>query len=101
MQTDTTNNEKPDERLFSKFEQLIGAVLDSKVAPKVDIDKTLWETQDVANYLKLSYRYTSEYVVTHHTFPNALRFPTRNNTKGHPRWYAGEVIAWAATFQEG
>ena len=84
-----------------KLDELIAAVLNSKITAKVGLEATLWNTTDVANYLKVSYRYASEYIVTHHTFPNALRFPTQNRTKGHPRWYAAEVIAWAAKYQEG
>lgn len=83
-----------------KLDELIAAVLNTKFTPKVGLDMTLWNTTDVANYLKVSYRYASEYIVTHHTFPNALRLPTQNKTKGHPRWYAAEVITWAAGYQE-
>lgn len=84
----------------AKLDELISAVLNSKITTKVGLEATLWNTTDVANYLKVSYRYASEYIVTHHTFPNALRLPTQNQTKGHPRWYAAEVIAWAAQYQE-
>jgi hypothetical protein len=83
-----------------KLDELIAAVLNTKITPKVGLDMTLWNTTDVANYLKVSYRYASEYIVTHHTFPNALRLPTQKQTKGHPRWYAAEVITWAARYQE-
>lgn len=87
--------------ISAKLDELIAAVLNSKITAKVGLEATLWNTTDVANYLKVSYRYASEYVVTHHTFPNALRLPTQNQTKGHPRWYAAEVIAWAARYKEG
>ena len=90
----------PIDLISAKLDELIAAVLNTKITSKVGLDLTLWNTTDVANYLKVSYRYASEYIVTHHTFPNALRLPTQNHTKGHPRWYAAEVIAWAARYQE-
>ncbi len=100
MQSYKTANEEPTDTIADKLDQLIAAVLDTKMTPSISLDITLWNTSDVANYLKVSYRYTSEYVVTHHTFPNALRLPNKNDRKGHPRWYAAEVIAWAAHYQE-
>lgn len=90
----------PVDLISAKLDELIAAVLNSKITAKVGLEATLWNTTDVASYLKVSYRYASEYIVTHHTFPNALRLPTQNQTKGHPRWYAAEVIAWAARYQE-
>ncbi|MCO7225062.1 hypothetical protein [Pleionea sp. CnH1-48] len=86
--------------VVNKLEQLISITLDCKVVPKVNLDMALWNTQDVANYIGVTYKYTSEYIVTHHTFPNALRMPSKNQTKGRPRWYAGEVIKWVASHQE-
>lgn len=93
-------NNEPIAVITAKFDQLISVILDTKIAPKIHLDVTLWSTKDVADYLGMSYRYTSEYIVTHHTFPNALRLPTKKQTKGHPRWYAGQVIKWAADYQE-
>lgn len=100
MINEPLENDAPD-LLSSKLDQLIAAVLDSKISPKISLEITLWETKDVACYLKASYRYTSEFIVTHHTFPNAVRLPTKNKTKGHPRWYASEVIEWVAKHQDG
>jgi hypothetical protein len=94
------NSENQQDPVLDKFDELINAVLDTKLSPKLNLEVMLWSTQDVADYLSLSYRYTSEYIVTHHTFPHAMRLPTKKNTKGHPRWYAAQVIEWAATHQE-
>ena len=88
------------EIIATKLDQLIGAVLDSKVAAKISLDVTLWNTTDVAKYVGVTYKYASEYIVTHHTFPEALRLPTKKSAKGHPRWYAGEVIEWVAKHRE-
>lgn len=87
--------------IVAAIEQLTSAVLDSNAAPKISLNITLWNTTGVADYLGLTYKYASEFVVTHHTFPNAVRLPRKKSAKGHPRWYAGEVIAWVATHKEG
>ena len=80
---------------------MIAGVLYLKQAQhSVDWEIALWNTQEVADYFKASYRYTSEYIVTNHTFPGAIRLPNKEGKKGHPRWYAREVVEWAAKYQE-
>lgn len=86
--------------IITAIEQLTSAVLNTKAAPKIGLDITLWNTSDVADYIGIAYKYASEHIVTLHTFPNALRLPTRKETKGHPRWYAGDVIAWVSNHKE-
>ena len=88
------------EDIINRLDQLIAAILDIKASSRIGHDAMLWETSDIAEYFKVSYRYTSEYVVTHNTFPGALRMPNKKGRKGHPRWYAKEVIEWAAHHQE-
>ena len=97
---ETETNEQSIKAIMDRLDQLIAAVLDNKSTPQIGLDVTLWNTTEVAEYFKVSYRYASEYIVTHHTFPNALRLPNKHNRKGHPRWYANEVIQWAANYQE-
>ena len=88
-------------QVLEKLDQLISAVLDSKVKPRISIDKALWSLSEVSDYLGLSYRYVSEYIVTHHTFPEPVRLKFKKEKRGHPRYYAGEVIDWVSQFQEG
>lgn len=83
-----------EEKLISRIDDLISVVLDAKSKTKLNLDVTLWNTSDVARYIGVSYKYTSEYIVTHHEFSFPVRLPTRNGKIGHPRWYAGEVIKW-------
>jgi len=86
--------------IADKIDQLIAAVLDSKISPKVPFNISLWNTSEIAEYIGVTYKYASEYIVTHHTFPKAMRVPTKNGKTGHPRWYAGEVIEWVETYKE-
>ncbi|MGH1486987.1 MAG: hypothetical protein ACRBCI_12265 [Cellvibrionaceae bacterium] len=83
-----------------KLDALIAATLDKKITPKISSEITLWNTANIAEYLGVTHKYTSEYIVTHHTFPNAIRIPTKNGKKGHPRWYAGEVVEWVKKYKE-
>ena len=86
--------------LAIKLDELIAATLNNTLKPKVSIARTLWTTTDISEYLRLSYKYVHEHVVSHHTFPHPVRLKFKNEKKGHPRWYAGEVIEWVAGFQE-
>lgn len=100
MNPSDASPDEPLEMIVSRLDQLIAAVINTKTAPQIKIELTLWNTSDVADYLGVTYKYASEYIVTHHTFPSAMRIPTKNGKKGHPRWYAGEVIQWVSSFQE-
>ena len=86
--------------LIHKFDELISAVLNKQLTPKIPIEYTLWSTQQVADYLGIAYKYASETIVTHHTFPSAIRLPTKKGTRGHPRWNASEVISWTSTYKD-
>ena len=88
------------DNIINRLDTLIAATLDKKITPKISSDITLWNTANIAEYLGVTHKYTSEYIVTHHTFPNAIRIPTKNGKKGHPRWYAGEVIEWVKKYKE-
>ncbi len=93
---DVTNesNTRFEEKIIGKIDELISVVHDTKAKTQLNLDVTLWNTSDVAQYIGVSYKYASEYMVTHHEFPLPVRLPTRNGKIGHPRWYAGEVIKW-------
>ena len=95
-----TNVQPDTNEILNKLDQLIAAVLNTKKATVIDSKLALWNTSDVADYLKVSYKYASEYIVTHHTFPSAIRVPTKNGRNGHPRWYAMEVTSWASKYRE-
>lgn len=88
------------DQLITKLDQLVSATLNNKLAPKVGFDKVLWDTSQIAEYISVSYKYASEYVVTHHTFPLAIRIHNKSGKSGHPRWYAKEVIDWVAKWRE-
>lgn len=73
------------EAIIAKLDELISVIIDEKISPKIPINKALWNTKQVADYLGLTYKYTGEHIVTHYTFPNALRMPTKNESRGYPR----------------
>ena len=60
----------------------------------------LWDTADVAEYLCTGSAEVRERLITRPGFPRPIRLPTATGGKGHPKWYAREIIAWAATHRE-
>lgn len=97
MNSDKENTSTSLDIIVAKFDGLIAAVLNAKITPRVSPDIALWDTSDIADYIGNSYKYTSEYIVTHHTFPNAIRLKNRKGNPGRPRWYSKEVIERVAT----
>ena len=79
--------------------QLAAAIAD-RVQPRVPLDIALWSADDVAVYLGMTTKTVSNHVVTLPGFPQAIRLPSRTGGRGHPRWKAGDVIAWAESYQD-
>lgn len=86
--------------IISKLDELIAVLYKKNSTPSLGMEFTLWNNTDVASYIGVTYKYANEYIVTHHTFPNAIRLPTKSNSLGHPRWYAKEVIEWVSKNRE-
>lgn len=59
-------------------------------------DKKLWDAQDCASYLQVTKHHFSERLSNHHDFPQPIRLPSPTGKNPHRRWYASEVIQWAA-----
>lgn len=57
-------------------------------------DEPLWDAQDCANYLKVSRRHFVDRVANVPGFPTRVQLPTAEGRRGHPRWFAKEVIKW-------
>ena len=92
--------ESQESKVLEKLDQLIAVILDSKLRPRVQPDVILWDTKDISEYIGVSYKYTCEYIVSHHKFPYAIRLPTKDNRVGHPRWNAQEVIEWVQSHRD-
>jgi hypothetical protein len=66
---------------ISQYEQKI-----NDLSGHQESDTDLWSMADIAGYLKFSYKYTNEYIVTHRSFPKPLRFSTnKSKQKSRPR----------------
>lgn len=86
--------------IISKLDEVIAALHNKNATSTLGIDCILWNNTEVAKYIGVTYKYANEYIVTHHSFPDAIRLPTKNNSVGHPRWYAKEVIEWVSRNRE-
>lgn len=67
---------------------------------QVPMDYRLWTTRQIANYMRRSMRQVEDRIVQLPGFPQAIRLPTENGSKGRPLWKAREVIDWAEKHQE-
>lgn len=54
----------------------------------------LWTSEEAGKYLKVAPRYVMEKLACQDGFPAAIRLPATNG-RGHPKWKASEVKAWA------
>jgi predicted DNA-binding transcriptional regulator AlpA len=84
------NTNKTDVSLAEKLEQLIQTL--SK--PKVSDNKTLWDAEDCAAYLKLSKKKFMGDVACKNTFPKARNVGGSEN-RTNWRWIASDITSWA------
>ena len=78
----------------------LAAAIAQRVMPRVPLDVALWSIGDVAEYLSTTPKNAANHVVCLPGFPAAIRLPSRTGGRGHPRWQAAEVIAWATSYKE-
>ena len=72
----------------------------SQFAPRLPPSLSLWNASKVAEYLNVGARQVLERYSLMDGFPAAIRLPNPTGGRGHPRWKATEIIAWAAKYQE-
>lgn len=70
------------------------------IRPAIPLSVDLWDAETISSYLKVSARQVRERYAIMPGFPQAIRLPSGGTEKGHPRWKAEEVIAWAEKYQE-
>lgn len=84
---------------MSELEALAKKIAD-QVRPAVPIDVALWDTSDIAGYLRRSTSVVREHIVCLPTFPRPIRIPGRGDGRGQPLWKAKEVIAWTEAHRD-
>ena len=89
-----------EKQILEKLDGIVSAVISLKPREQLQLKHTLWNCTQVAEHIGVTYKYANEYIVSHHSFPVAVRLPTKNGKQGHPRWYAQEVIDWVAKNRE-
>lgn len=84
-----------------------------RIRPAIPVDVDLWSAKEVGAYLKVSARQALERYAPLPDFPKPVRLPStdpraaaqpgksKTKGKGHPRWQAKEVIAWALKHKVG
>ena len=61
--------------------------------PDTPLDKTPWDSDEYAGYLRVSVQTFRNQYACAPTFPQPIKAETAKG-KGHPRWNAQEVIDW-------
>lgn len=84
----------------------IAELVAQKIQPTIPVDIDLWSAREIAAYLKVSPRQALERYSHLPDFPKPIRLPVvvadgSKPGKGHSRWVAKEVIAWALKHQLG
>lgn len=69
-----------------------------RIRPQIEDD--LWDSECAGLYLKVSARTVAERFAPLPDFPKAIRLPTESGGRGHPRWPAEEIRAWAKKYRE-
>lgn len=62
------------------------------------LEDKLWDSEDVAHYLKRNTQVVRERIASLPSFPKAIRLPSSGRAR--PLYIAGEVIAWAKKQKE-
>ena len=80
--------------------QQFAASIAERIRSTVPIELDLWSSTEVAQYLKVSEKQVTDRIACLPSFPCAIRLPTGEKGRGHPRWEAADVIEWARKFKE-
>lgn len=76
--------------LIARIDRLVKA-LEKPQSP----EETLWDMDQIAEWLGLSKRTVETKVVTRADFPKGFRPVDNAQAQGHRRWFAASVIEWA------
>lgn len=77
--------------------------LATAIAAKLNVPpltERLWTIDEIAEYLRVKPRQVQDRYAPLPGFPRAIRLPTTDGHRSHPRWRAIEVMEWAFQHQE-
>ena len=80
---------------MNRIEQIAELIAD-KLQPQIPVANQLWDSADIANYLRRSQQVVVDRVVCKPDFPKAIRLEPNSR----PLWEAKEVMAWALAHKE-
>lgn len=80
---------------MSRIEQIAELIV-NKLQPQIPVANQLWDSADIANYLRRSQQVVVDRVVCKPDFPKAIRLEPNSR----PLWEAKEVMAWALAHKE-
>jgi hypothetical protein len=78
----------------------LAAAIATHLHRRIPLAAQLWTVSDVASCLSCSPSQVTDRHAVLPGFPKAIRLPSIGRGRGHPRYKASEVIAWAERHQE-
>ncbi len=78
----------------------LSKLIAARMANKPPFEEVLWTAEEVAEYLKCQPRQVLERYALLRDFPAAIRLPTPDGHRGHPRWKAIEITAWKEKYKD-
>ena len=77
-------------------QSIVSAIAEALRPSPAPVDRQLWDSLDVARYLRRSQQVTVERIVCLPDFPSGIRI----GGNGRPLWKAAEVMQWAESQTE-
>lgn len=97
MSTQSINNQLVNNPQID-YEKLASAIA-NKLGMLPPPEAIIWSSEQCANYLGIGRRHFSDRVSKSYDFPAPIKLPTVTGSKGHDRWYAIDIQAWAKKYK--
>lgn len=91
----TVDEDVPPEGLVVDVQELA-----REIAARMDPD-ALWDSKDVASFIKCAPRHVTEELAGTPGFPQAIRLPGPGGRRGQPRWRRRAILQWVTACEAG
>lgn len=78
----------------------LAAALAQQLRPAIPLEVDLWDIKTIATLLKRSEAHVREHMACLPDFPKAVRLPTGRAARSQALYWAREVLAWTAKYQD-
>lgn len=78
----------------------LATALAKQIRPSIPLEVDLWDIATIAAVLKRSEAQVRERMACLPDFPKAVRLPSSTGARGQALYWAKEVLAWIAKYQD-